>query len=159
MEDLKAGRAVSRRYRNRRIGEFLKELEMTEGRSTGIPKILKEMAANGSPAPLFETDDDRLAFVIRLPRHPLALVPSGQVTEEVERLLRGLVGEMSRQQIQDVLSLKHRDHFETAYLKPALAVQAIEMSLPDKPRSRLQRYRLTAIGRQWLEAHPDGGSS
>src|SRR6218665_88009 len=39
MEDLKAGRAVSRRYRNRRIGEFLKELEMTEGRSTGIPKI------------------------------------------------------------------------------------------------------------------------
>jgi ATP-dependent DNA helicase RecG len=56
MEDLKAGRAVSRRYRNRRIGEFLKELEMTEGRSTGIPKILTEMAANGSPAPLFETD-------------------------------------------------------------------------------------------------------
>lgn len=49
---------------------------MTEGRSTGIPKILKEMAANGSPAPLFETDDDRLAFVIRLPRHPLSLVPT-----------------------------------------------------------------------------------
>lgn len=31
MEDLKAGRAVSPRYRNRRIGEFLKELDMTEG--------------------------------------------------------------------------------------------------------------------------------
>ncbi len=44
-----AGRAVSRRYRNRRIGEFLKELDMTEGRSTGIPKILKEMTNNGSP--------------------------------------------------------------------------------------------------------------
>lgn len=29
---------VCRRYRNRRIGEFLKELELTEGRSTGIPK-------------------------------------------------------------------------------------------------------------------------
>lgn len=49
---------------------------MTEGRSTGIPKILKEMATNGSPAPLFETDDDRLSFVIRLPRHPFALVPT-----------------------------------------------------------------------------------
>lgn len=70
MEDLKVGRAVSRRYRNRRIGEFFKELEMTEGRSTGIPKILKETAANGSSAPVFETDDDRLSFVIRLPRHP-----------------------------------------------------------------------------------------
>jgi ATP-dependent DNA helicase RecG len=49
LEDFPAGRAVSRRYRNRRIGEFLKELDLTEGRSTGIPKILKVVAANGSP--------------------------------------------------------------------------------------------------------------
>lgn len=55
LEAFQAGRAVSRRYRNRRIGEFLKELDLTEGRSTGIPKILKVMAANGSPAPLFES--------------------------------------------------------------------------------------------------------
>lgn len=166
MEDLKAGRAVSRRYRNRRIGEFLKELEMTEGRSTGIPKILKEMAANGSPAPLFETDDDRLSFVIRLPCHPLSLVPTagagevtGEVTGEVERLLRAVGGEMSRQQIQSALGLKGEEHFRKAYLKPALATQMIEMTLPDKPNSRLQRYRLTAIGRQWLEAHPGGDSA
>ena len=30
---------ISKRYRNRRLGEYLKELEMTEGRSTGIPTI------------------------------------------------------------------------------------------------------------------------
>ena len=58
MADLSVGRAVSRRYRNRRVGEFLKELDLTEGRSIGISKILKVMAANGSPAPEFETDDD-----------------------------------------------------------------------------------------------------
>lgn len=39
LAQLRAGRAVPRRYRNRRIGEFLKELELTEGRSTGVPKI------------------------------------------------------------------------------------------------------------------------
>jgi ATP-dependent DNA helicase RecG len=38
--------------RNRRIGESLKKLNLTEGRSIGIPKILKVMAANGSPVPL-----------------------------------------------------------------------------------------------------------
>jgi len=43
MQYLRAGRAVSRRYRNRRIGEFLKELDLTEGRSTGVPKILRAM--------------------------------------------------------------------------------------------------------------------
>lgn len=35
---------MNRRYRNLRIGEFLKELDLTEGRATGIPKILKVMA-------------------------------------------------------------------------------------------------------------------
>ena len=67
MEDLRAGRAVARRYRNRRIGEFLKELDLTEGRSTGIPKILQAMAANGSDEPSFETDPDRTSFLVRLP--------------------------------------------------------------------------------------------
>ncbi len=161
MEDLQAGRAVSRRFRNRRIGEFLKELDLAEGRSTGILKILKVMAANGSPAPLFETDDGRLSFVIRLPNHPLAMVrvtsteqATGEVTGEVERLLRAMEGEMPRQQIQDVLALKHEDHFRKAYLKPALAMGVVEMTLPNEPRSSNQRYRLTTLGRRWLETHP-----
>jgi hypothetical protein len=34
----------NKRYRNRRIDDFLKELDMTEGRGTGIPIIRKEMA-------------------------------------------------------------------------------------------------------------------
>ena len=37
-KDICEFRFLSRRYRNRRGGEFLKELEMTEGRGTGIPK-------------------------------------------------------------------------------------------------------------------------
>ena len=159
MEDFQTGRAVSRRYRNRRIGEFLKELEMTEGRSTGIPKILKEMAANGSPAPLFETDNDRLSFVIRLPRHPLALVPQGdapQVTPQIGVLLSRIEGEMTRQAIQEAMRLTDREHLRKTYLAPALELGVIEMTLPDKPNSRSQRYRLTALGRRWLDIH--GGS-
>ncbi|MCD4845376.1 MAG: winged helix-turn-helix transcriptional regulator [Methanosarcinales archaeon] len=80
MADLQKGKAVSRRYRNRRIGEFLKELDLTEGRSTGISKILKVMKGNHSPAPEFETDGDRTYFLIRLPVHPGTIpVESGQV--------------------------------------------------------------------------------
>jgi len=79
MADLKAGKAVSRRYRNRRVGEFLKELDLTEGRSTGISKILKIMSANGSPAPEFETDDERSYFLIRLPVHTRSVVTEAGV--------------------------------------------------------------------------------
>jgi len=61
------------RDRDRRIGEFLKELNLTEGRGTGIPKILRAIQKNGSPLPVFETDDDRTYFVARFPIHPGAL--------------------------------------------------------------------------------------
>jgi ATP-dependent DNA helicase RecG len=165
LEDFQAGRAVSRRYRNRRIGEFLKELDLTEGRSTGIPKILKVMAANGSPAPLFEPDDDRLSFVIRLPCHPLVvgeMTPTeqvtAQVTREVQRLLGALVGEMSRQQLLDALGMTHREHFRSAFLKPALDAGVVGMTLTDKPNSRHQRYRRTALGQCWSETHPGTGA-
>ncbi|MFT4023363.1 MAG: ATP-binding protein, partial [Flavihumibacter sp.] len=43
---------VAREYRNRRIGDFLKELKLTEGRGTGFPAIYGAMEANGSPAPV-----------------------------------------------------------------------------------------------------------
>lgn len=62
MADLRAGPAVSRRYRNRSIGESLKELNLTEGRSTGIPKILRAMRDNGSSPAEFHTDDDHTLF-------------------------------------------------------------------------------------------------
>ena len=50
-------RIVAREYRNRRIGDFLKELKLTEGRGTGFPTIYRSMAANGSPDPVFSTDE------------------------------------------------------------------------------------------------------
>ncbi|MDO4848949.1 MAG: ATP-binding protein [Coriobacteriia bacterium] len=68
-EGLRTYRAISRRYRNRRVGDFLKELRLTEGRNTGISKILRSMRNNGSPDPLFETDDDRLYFLTTLHCH------------------------------------------------------------------------------------------
>lgn len=65
-DGLREFRMACRRYRNRRIGEFLKELGLTEGRNTGVHKILKSLRENGSREPLFETDDDRLYFMITL---------------------------------------------------------------------------------------------
>lgn len=155
MEDLQAGRAVSRRCRNRRIGEFLKELDLTEGRSTGIPKVLRVMKANGSPQPRFESDDERSSFLIRLPVHEgfageVAPEVTGEVTGEVIKLLGAMKGEMKRTEMQSALTLKHEDHFREAYLRPALDAGFIEMTIPDKPRSRLQKYRLTGKGKAWL---------
>lgn len=60
--------------RNRRIGEFLKDLRLAEGRGTGIPKIYRKMTENGSPRPIFEFDEGRTYFRVTLPAHPQYVV-------------------------------------------------------------------------------------
>lgn len=70
IEGLKTYRVFNRRYRNRRIGEFLKEMHLTEGRNTGFRKILNALENNGSPKPIFFTDEERLSFTTTIFIHP-----------------------------------------------------------------------------------------
>ena len=86
MEGLKSYRVSNRRYRNRRIGDFLKELHLTEGRNTGFKKILDALEANGSPKPEFETDEDRSYFITRLFAHEKFVLVSH---EEPKRSQKG----------------------------------------------------------------------
>ena len=51
--DLQQRRVIARDYRNRRIGDFLKELKLTEGKATGFPVISDEMKKNGNSEPVF----------------------------------------------------------------------------------------------------------
>ncbi|HLA26515.1 MAG TPA: hypothetical protein VJZ49_01310 [Syntrophales bacterium] len=97
--------------------------------------------------------------MVRLPVHPAALevanlevgeladAVTGQVTGQVQRLLAVCNGELSRAELQEKLGLRHRDNFIEAYLQPALNAGLLEMTIPDKPRSSKQKYRLTEKGR------------
>ena len=76
------------------------------------------------------------------PRAEAAEEVTPEVTPEL-RLVRVLVGEMTRQQLQQALGLKDDEHFRKAYLQPALDRGLIEMTVPDKPRSSRQKYRRT----------------
>ncbi|MCK4667641.1 putative DNA binding domain-containing protein [Candidatus Dependentiae bacterium] len=70
IKDLQSGNVIARRYRNRRIGEFLKEFNLTEGRGTGLPKMFKAMKDIGSPLPEFMIDDDRSYFLVTFGINP-----------------------------------------------------------------------------------------
>ena len=63
MEKFAAGKVRARRYRNPKIGEFFKEIDLSEKKSTGISKILRALERNGSPLPEFETDADRTYMI------------------------------------------------------------------------------------------------
>ena len=103
MEAVREGKSLrSRRYRNRRLGEFLKELDLTEGRATGIPTIQDELKANGSTKATIETDEERTYFLIDIPCHPEFMKETLSVEQiGVKGGVKGGVKELSN--IQEVI--------------------------------------------------------
>ena len=69
---------------------------------------------------------------------------SETTTDKVNKLLYVLSDEtLSASELMARLHLKHRPTFRKNYLKPALAKGLIEMTVPDKPNSKNQKYRKT----------------
>ena len=64
------------------------------------------------------------------------------------RLIAALQGEMNRVETMAALGLSDRKHFAGTYLHPGIDAGLVEMTLPDSPRNRKQKYRLTVAGRQ-----------
>jgi len=79
-----------------------------------------------------------------------------QVTPPVKTLLVLLKEnvQLGARLIRDGLKLKDRTHAREAYINPALKSGFIEMTIPDKPKSSLQKYRLTAKGKRVVHQTP-----
>lgn len=73
---------------------------------------------------------------------------AGQVSNPVHKVVLVINGEVKRDKIQEALALKHRDYFMESYLKPAMEQGYVEQTIPNKPTSPKQKYRLTEKGLQ-----------
>ncbi|MGJ8639992.1 MAG: Fic family protein [Opitutaceae bacterium] len=58
--------------------------------------------------------------------------------------------EKSSSELREQLGLKHRHTFRKNYIEPAIEAGYIEPTIPAKPSSRLQKYRLTELGTKAL---------
>jgi ATP-dependent DNA helicase RecG len=119
----------------------------------GSVLIQQECKKAGLPAPKWKAEGSSgvsLTFfnpesTTEVPTEVTTEVPV-EVTTEVKRVLVVLKGEMTRKELQQKLELKNDEHFRKAYLLPTLAAGCIAMTIPDKPNSSKQRYRLTPLG-------------
>ena len=136
--------------RNPLLFSVLYRMKLVEQIGSGIGRIRDACREHGAAEPVFEVTPDWVT--VRFPRQPAAAPPhdtpheAPHVTPHVERLVAALQGEMSRAQLMDALGLADRRHFARTYIRPALEAGLIEMTAPDRPRSRSQRYRLTGAG-------------
>ncbi len=89
-------------------------------------------------------------FTVTVPIAPAARQVAPQVAPQVEKVLRAVQGEMPRGELMARVGIKDRMHFVREYLSPAIEAGLVEMTIPNKPNSRLQKYRLTDKGREAL---------
>ena len=178
MEDINEAKALrSRRYRNRRLGDFLKELNLTEGRATGIPTIQKKLRENGSPKAMIKTDEARTFFLIIIPcrkdfvqvdekvqdtdielvmKKMSKLCPSyvqDMTQTEVENMAKCLlraIKEISAQNMLDGIEDISYKHLRRKYLDKLLDMGAVVMTIPEKPTSSKQKYRLSELGKELI---------
>ena len=59
----------------------------------------------------------------------------------------------------EIVGRTNRTKFRDQVLKPLLETNLVEMTIPDKPTSRLHKYQLTGRGRALLEQLEDNGGS
>ena len=156
--------------RNKLIAQVFFDLGLIERYGGGIQRILAACENAGLPLPELEnfqggfrmmfkrTEESRQTAVQIaksvtpqvIPEVTPEVIPevTPEVTPEVLRMLALLQGEMTRQELMQQLGLRDEKHFRQRYQQAAITLGAIEMTLPDTPRSRLQKYRLTEAGRQ-----------
>ena len=194
VNDLDRGIIRARRYRNRRIGEFLKELNLTEGKGTGIPTIKRALKNNGSPPAKYDTDgDDRRFFLLEIPVHPeftaqdtnlinsekenrdqgedldrdqdTSLINNeenirnqvrnqvgnhvrDQVIDRIIKTLRFCFEPKTKREVLDNLNLTNKSTNFKLNVLPAIEVELLKMTIPNKPNSKHQKYITTEKGKK-----------
>ena len=144
---LKQRKIVCRKYRNRRLGDFLYELKLTERKGTGIPIIYHEMEKNGSPAPIFEIDDDKTYFLTILKNHPR----SYEINKDIE-ILKYCIKPKTRDEILEIkLKISNQTKNFDKYLYPLLETGYLTFTIPEKPTSTNQKYKITQKGLIYIQ--------
>lgn len=142
------------------IASFFRQIGRADELGSGMRKMMRYGKAYGGADPeMIEGDIFRIVIQVPEFRQPEKGKTETQQapgkypasTPQVEAVLCACSGEMTRAELQKALSLSDREHFRREYLLPALKEDYIEMTVPDKPRSSKQKYRLTDKGRKALE--------
>ncbi len=151
------------------IGAFFREIHRADELGSGLRNMIRYGKAYGGEDPQM-IEGDVFRIIVKVPEFgsfgeqyekkesgDAAPQVTPEVTQEViqeatpeVRLVQVLSGEMRRQDLQQAVGLKDDEHFRKNYLLPALDAGLIEMTIPDKPRSSKQQYRLTSKGLEYI---------
>lgn len=132
-DDIENKQFRARSYRNRRIGDFLKELRLIEGRNTGFPTAYRALAENGSGELSFDTDDIRGYLSVIIPVHPAFLPSDSEESPKAAAYERSIMNALAA------------DDLTLTQLARALGYRSISKKLSDTVSSLVASGRIERI--------------
>lgn len=124
--------------RNPALAVMAETLLGAENRYSGIPTIRREMAEYSLPEPVFQ--NRRNEFVVTL-YNRATVIPKEETTgSDGNGLLEFCRTPRSRQEIADHLKIKATPYMMNKYVLPLIEKGLLSMTIPDRPRSRNQKY-------------------
>ena len=132
---------------------------------TGTEDMIQRLGAHGLPEPQFVQEQHFTVTIFRTlelsrqskvtwevtpqdtPQGAPQDTPQEEIGVAVRNLIKVMVEAHTREELQGMLQLKDREFFRETYLNEALKLEIIERTIPDKPTSKYQKYRLTAMGK------------
>lgn len=139
--------------RNKELMRIYRDLELVESLGYGVPRIVKRY---GRECFIFMRNFTRM--VLPISKEYLSITGEGKfsdpvsdpvndpVSDPVILVIKAIEGVMDRGELQQIVGVSHKTYFRRHYLNPAIVAGYVELTIPDKPTSRSQRYRLTTKG-------------
>ncbi len=136
-------------YRNPIIAEAMRGLKYVNMFNRGIERVKTMFLENGNPEPTFKVDKITAFEVVAKPTLSLNLVTDKEkvtksvtkMTEKVNDIIAFCSVPRSMTEIMDHIGMKHRYNVKHRYLDPLIESGFLEMTIPDKPNSRSQKYK------------------
>ncbi len=125
-EDIARYDIRARFYRNRRIGDFLKELRLIEGRNTGFPNAIAALRQNGSSLPIFKqnTERDYLSVIIPVQSYFNQPTAKQQKAQDYENLILNVL----KKEPLTLTEIAHALNYKGISKKLSQTVQALTVS-------------------------------
>ena len=135
--------------RNKELIRIFKDLDLVEQLGSGVPRILEAYNQD-----CFEFTENFLRLVFSATEQVTEQVTdpvNDLVTDPVKNLILVMDKEYSISELMSFMKLAHKPNFRKNYLQPAIELGIIELTIPEKPSSSKQKYRLTQKGKNIKE--------
>ncbi len=143
-------------YRNPRIADAMKVLGHVQRFGVGIQTAQEAMRNNGNPPVRFEVNQS-FVVCLALPAPPAASpahAPEGAksaLSRHQVEVLRNCRKSNELTKLMAVVGRADRTKFRNQVLNPLIRAGLVEMTIPDKPTSSKQRYKITEKVQKRLE--------